>query len=61
MVQFQPPIYINSALTDSDRTDALNHERWHFRDFRRRAIQLQRALAGAIRARRDPQMDDRWR
>ena len=59
-VQFQPTIYLNNELTGQARTDALQHEQRHYSDFRRQAVLLQRAIAGAIRARRDPQMDARW-
>ncbi len=59
-VQFQPTIYINNALTGAARTSALQHEQRHYTDFRRRAVQLQSALARAVRARRDPQMGARW-
>lgn len=56
-VQFQP---INKVLTDTARANALQHEQRHYSDFRRRAGQLQSALAGSIRAGRDPQMGARW-
>ena len=59
-VRFRPTIYINSALTDREKSDVLQHERRHYQDFRRRATQLQRALAAAIRRRQDPQMSARW-
>jgi hypothetical protein len=59
-VQFQPTIYLNNALSGGTRTEALRHEQRHDTDFRRQAVLLQRALTGAIRARRDPQMDARW-
>ena len=59
-VQFQPTIYLNSALTGSARSDALQHEQHHYQDFRRRATQLQRSLTASIRGRRDPQMNARW-
>jgi len=60
-VRFQPTIYLNNALSGSARTNALQHEQRHYSDFRRRATQMQRALTAEIRARRDPQMDVRWR
>jgi len=59
-VSFNPTIYINNALTGAARTNALLHEQRHYRDFRTRATRMQQALARAIRARQDPQMDARW-
>lgn len=59
-VQFQPTIYINNTLTGTARANALQHEQRHYKDFRRRAGQLQSALSRVIRARRDPQESAQW-
>lgn len=59
-VRFQPTIYLNRELNGNARTNALQHEQHHYQDFRRRATQLQRALAASIRRRQDPQMNARW-
>ena len=51
--------YINRTLTGQKKNDVEAHEKKHFADFKGLAEQMKKEIDAALKAGRDPQMQDR--
>jgi hypothetical protein len=58
-VKFITKILVRNDLSKSELPDVLDHERQHWRDFNRRALEFKAAVERAIKQGQDPQIDDR--
>ncbi|PWT93654.1 MAG: hypothetical protein C5B55_04135 [Blastocatellia bacterium] len=58
-VKFKTRILLRNDLSKSELPDVLEHERHHWRDFNRLAVELKAAVEKAAKAGQDPQIDDR--
>ena len=58
-LKFTTRILVRNDLRKTELADVLAHERHHWRDFQNRAIKLKDAVEKALKAGRDPALDDR--
>lgn len=58
-VKFKTRLLVRNNLSRSELPDVLEHERHHWRDFNRLAGELKAAVEKAVKAGRDPQIDNR--
>lgn len=58
-VTFTTKILVRDDLSKQELPDVLQHERHHYDDFRRRAFEVKTAVEKAVKAGKDPALDDR--